>query len=101
MLIQINTDNNITVHPEYNNKLSTLLEDELKRFSNNITRIELYLSDHNGPKKGINDKKCALEVRLAGHKPLAATDLGSTYDLAVKGAVEKMKGLLDTALGKE
>ncbi len=101
MLIQINTDKNITVHPEYNNKLSILLEDELERFSSSITRIELYLSDHNGPKKGIDDKKCALEVRIAGRKPVAVTDLGNTYDLAVKGAIEKVKGLLDKAVGKE
>ena len=40
-------------------------------------------------------------MRIAGRKPLAASDLGNTYDLAVKGAVEKMKAVLETALGKE
>ena len=100
MLIQINTDKNITVHEEYNNKLKTWLSDELTRFSPHITRIELYLSDENGQKKGVKDKKCALEARIAGRKPVAASDLGDTYDLAVKGAIDKIKVVLDSALAK-
>lgn len=100
MLIQINTDKNITVHEDYNAKLSTLLGDELKRFSPHITRIELYLSDENGAKKGILDKRCALEVRIAGQKPQAVSDLGDTYDLAVKGAIGKAKVVLDRMIGK-
>jgi len=43
MLIQINTDHNITVHDAYNDKLTDLLTDELKRFSTHITRLELHL----------------------------------------------------------
>ena len=100
MLIQINTDKNITVHEDYNAKLTTLLSDEFQRYSSHITRLELHLSDENGPKKGFNDKRCALEFRLAGHKPQAVSDLGDTYDLAVKGAIHKMKAMLDTTLAK-
>jgi len=101
MLIQINTDHNITVHDAYNDKLTDLLIDELKRFSTHITRLELHLSDENGPKKGVKDKKCSLEARLAGRKPLGVSDLADTYDLAVKGAIDKMKKVLDTTLSKQ
>lgn len=100
MLIQINTDHNITVHDAYNDKLSDLLTDELKRFSAHITRLELHLSDENGHKKGVKDKKCSLEVRLAGRKPLGVSDLDDTYDRAVKGAIDKMKRVLETTLDK-
>ena len=100
MLIQINTDKNITVHEDYNTKLTTLLTEELHRFSPHITRLELYLTDENGQKKGVKDKRCTLEARIAGLKPLAVSDLGDTYDLAVKGAILKMKTVLDTTLAK-
>ncbi|MBK8557626.1 MAG: HPF/RaiA family ribosome-associated protein [Lewinellaceae bacterium] len=101
MLIQINTDKNITVHDEYNSKISNILTEELDRFSNYVTRVELFLSDENGSKKGVNDKRCLIEARVAGRKPMAVTEMGNTYDLAVKGAVDKMKIVLDSAMQKK
>ena len=100
MTIQINTDNNLSVHEAFGNKLDDLLTEELNRFSDYITRLEVHLSDENGSKHGINDKKCLLEARLAGRQPIVVTEEGNDYELAVHGAIRKLKTSLDTIVGK-
>jgi len=101
VLVQINTDKNI----EGSERLSTFLTDmitaDLDRFSERITRVEVHLSDINGAKKGLNDKKCLLEARLEGRKPIAVTNLANSSAEAVSGALEKLHASLDTILGKE
>ncbi len=100
MTIQLNTDNNLSVHEAFGNKLDDLLSKELSRFSEHITRLEVHLSDENGSKKGINDKKCLLEARLEGRQPMVVTGLANTYELAVDSAIDKLKTSLDTILGR-
>ena len=62
MTIEFNADNNLTIHEEFRDKLKDLLTDELSRFSEHITRLEVHLSDENSHKQGQNDKKCLLEA---------------------------------------
>ena len=100
MTIQFNSDKSLTVHAEYEAGLSGMLNDELNRFSEYITRLEVHLSDENGSKEGQNDKRCLLEARIKGRKPIAVTDDGNTYDLAVSGATEKLKASLDKITGR-
>ncbi|MGG9961200.1 HPF/RaiA family ribosome-associated protein [Ferruginibacter sp. SUN106] len=100
MTIQINTDKNLTVHESFNAKLHSLLSRELNRYSENITRLEVHLSDENGNKEGQNDKRCMIEARIEGRQPIAVKDLGNTHDLAISGAIEKLKSVLNSLLGK-
>ncbi|MEP7109771.1 MAG: HPF/RaiA family ribosome-associated protein [Ferruginibacter sp.] len=100
MTIQLNTDKNLSVHEAFGTKLESLLSEELSRFSENVTRLEVHLSDESGPKEGINDKRCLLEARLERRQPIAVTGLGNTYELAVNSAIDKLKTSLDTILGR-
>ncbi len=100
MTIQVNTDNNLTVHKGFGSRLQEQLTDALSRFSKNITRIEVHLSDENGAKDGFNDKKCLLEARVEHRKPFIVTENAATYELAVSGATDKLKHMLDGIFGK-
>ena len=100
MTIQINTDKNLSVHEEYDNQLEALLTEELSRFDEHITRLELHLSDENGNKESQDDKKCLLEARLKGRQPIAVSALGNTYDQAVDSAIDKLKNSLETIIGR-
>jgi Sigma 54 modulation protein / S30EA ribosomal protein. len=100
MLIQFNADKNLTVHEDFNNKLSTHLKEKLNRFSEQITRLEVHLSDDNGSKQGPNDKKCLLEARIEGRPPVAVSATGNNYELAVDAALSKLKSSLDTIFDK-
>ena len=99
MTIQFNTDNNIKGSEKLRAPLIALISEELNKFSHQITRVEVHLSDENGPKDGQNDKRCMIEARLEGMKPIAVTNHANTHEQAVEGAVEKLKTSLDTILG--
>lgn len=100
MTIQLNTDKNLTIHQEYEDKIKATINDGLSRFDDLITRLEVHLSDENGSKDGLEDKRCLLEARLSGKEPIAVTNLGNNYDLALTGAISKLKSKLETISGK-
>jgi ribosome-associated translation inhibitor RaiA len=100
MQIQINTDKNIIVSEELIASSTALIAEELSRYSQQITRVEVHLSDENGLKDGVNDKRCMVEARLAGMKPMAVTDYANTHEQAVFGAIDKLKTSLETITGR-
>lgn len=100
MIIQLNTDKNLAGTEKLNAYLTSLISEELSRFSHQITRVEIHLSDENGAKEGFNDKRCMIEARLEGMKPIGVTNFADTQELAVDGAIEKLKTSLETITGR-
>ena len=100
MKIQFNTDSNITESKELRDSLIALISEGLSRFSDQISRLEVHLSDENSHKDGLNDKRCLLEARLEGRQPIAVKNQANTLEQAVVGAVDKLKTSLDTKIGR-
>ncbi len=100
MLIQFNADKHLTIHEDFNNKLSAHIKEKLSRFSEHITRIEVHLSDDNGSKQGPDDKKCLLEARVEGRPPVVVSATGNNYEIAVDAAIVKIRSSLDTIFDK-
>ncbi len=100
MQIQINSDRNVAVDWRAESFITDEVNNALKRFADRLTRVEVHLSDLNGPKFGINDKRCRIEVRPEGHRPLTTSNGASTIKAAVKGALTKMQSSLDTFFGR-
>ncbi len=98
MMIQINTDRTIEWHQRHNEHFKTLVSEELDRYGDHITRVEIHLSDENGPKEGINNIRCLMEVRLEGRQPIATSDQADNIELSVAGAIVKMQASLKTIL---
>jgi ribosome-associated translation inhibitor RaiA len=98
--IQLNTDKNIAGDERLDSYLSTLVENELSRFSEHITRIEIHLADENGSKKGQNDIRCTLEARIEGRQPIAVTSHANTVEKAVNEALGKLKASLETIVDR-
>jgi ribosome-associated translation inhibitor RaiA len=101
MQIQINSDKNISMHA----KLSGLIEAEihriLSRFEDQLTRIEIHVSDENGEKKSDpQDKRCILEARPRHYPSLTVTNDSTDVQTAVSGAAGKMQRLLETTFGR-
>ncbi len=100
MTIQLNTDHNITGSEKFKSVLEGQITDELSRFSEHITRVEVHLADENGNKGGLDDKRCTIAAGIEGKPTIAATNHANTYELAVSGAVHKLKSSLDKVLGR-
>ena len=100
MIIQLNADNNLSIHDDFAGTIDNLLLEKLKRFSKHISRLEVHFSDENASKQGVSDKRCMLEARIEGKEPIAVTNEGETYEHALHGAIEKLKASLNTIIGK-
>lgn len=101
MKIQINTDDNIDQSEALPERTEAAIRDVLDRFADQITRVEVHLSDENSDKKsGNHDIRCLLEARLEGLQPVAVTDQAATVEQAVEGAARKMRRSLDSMRGK-
>ena len=100
MQIQINTDKNVTASEDLMASSKSLISEELSRYSQHITRVEVHFSDEDGQKEGFNDKRCMIEARLAGMQPIAVTNHANTHDQALFGAIDKLKNSLEKITGR-
>lgn len=101
MLIQINTDKNIEGDDALTQRLDTQVKNTLNRFSDQITRIEIHLSDENSDKKlGSEDKRCLMEARVAGLQPISVSHQAMTLEQAADGAAKKLRRSLESTLGR-
>lgn len=101
MQIQVNTDKNISGQEAMAHSVEEILQRILGRFSDQITRLEVHVSDENSASKsGAIDKRCLLEARLAGLDPMSVSDLALTIEQATTAAAHKMVRLLESELGK-
>lgn len=100
MIIQVNTDSSIDNDVALTAHVESVIQKALSRFGEKITRVEVHLHDENAHKPGDHDKRCLIEVRLAGLQPQAVTHHADSTHNALAGASEKMKSLLDSLLGK-
>ncbi|WP_338378510.1 HPF/RaiA family ribosome-associated protein [uncultured Flavobacterium sp.] len=96
MQIQINTDNNIENSERLTNFFSNEVKNELERFDNLITRVEVHFGDENSEKFGKNDKRCLIEVRVAKKEPVAVTDYADTIEKAFNNSLTKVKKVLNS-----
>ena len=99
MQINIQTDSTIANNAGLNEHVQSVLESALSRFRDTITRIEVHLSDTNGPKGGADDIRCVMEARIAGYQPIAVTEQNASVHQSVSGATDKLKRAIDSALG--
>ena len=100
MTIQINTDNTLNGEKRSTDFFSSQIAEALQRFESHITRIEVHLKDESGRKDGFNDVSCLLEARIEGRKPIAITNQANTMNIAVTGAIDKIKTAIESILGK-
>lgn len=101
MQVQINTDRNIQGHEALAVPVRASVESALSRFSEHITRVEVHLGDENAGKHGAQDKRCMMEARIEGRKPLAVTHYAETVALAIDGATDKLVRVVESTLGRQ
>lgn len=101
MQIQFNTDHNITGREALAVQAEAIVRDAMEHFEDQITRIEIHLSDENSDKKvGPADIRCTMEARIAHQQPIAVHNQAPTVQQALDGAATKLRHLIRTRLGK-
>ncbi len=100
MQVQVNTDD----HIHGGESLAQWVQDEassrLARFKENITRLEVFLTDLDSSKSGVDDKRCRLEARVVSRQPVTVTADADKMAAAFIAAIEKLVRALDADLGR-
>jgi ribosomal subunit interface protein len=100
MQININTDNTIAASPGLSSHVEGVVESALGRFQEQVTRVDVHLSDKISEKSVDGDNRCLMEARLAGVQTIAVSDHAATLHQAIAGAADKLKRALDSAIGR-
>jgi ribosome-associated translation inhibitor RaiA len=101
MKVQVNTSNDIDNKEALERWASEFVNEQLGRFEQDITSIEVQITDENHAAKGGGmDKRCMMEARVNGRAPIAVTNYAPDQNLAFRGAAEKLGHALDHAFGK-
>ena len=100
MNIQINTDHHIQGSDALIAKFRGLIMDALCRISDNITSVQIHLSDEDGKKKGNNDKRCMIEARMEGRQPIVVIENAATLNQALDGALDKLLSMVESIHGR-
>ena len=101
MKVQVNTSNDIENKDALERWASDYLNEQLARFDQDLTSIEVQMTDENHAAKGGGvDKRCMLEARVTGRAPIAVNNYAPDQNLAFRGACDKLAHALDHAFGK-
>jgi len=100
MHVEIRTDNHIRGSDQLYDGIRVGIQSALKRYAEQLTRVEIHLADVNGPKGAADDKRCLIEARPRGLQPIVASHQAANLDDAVDGAADKLARALDAALGR-
>ena len=100
MKIQVNSDKTIAVDASLTRFVEGEVRRVLGRFAIKLTRVEVHLSDVDNKKTGQADKRCLIEVRPAGARPLSASAKATKMASAVGEALGKMQRSLTTFFGR-
>src|SRR5688572_2270883 len=98
MQILVNSNHSITGTEAVTERVEAIVADAVDHFADRITRVEVHLNDVNGDKHGAIDKRCMLEARVGGLKPLAVTHQAANMGDALHGAADKLARALSHAL---
>jgi hypothetical protein len=100
MQIQVNTDDSVEGRDALLIQVEAAVEAALGRFGDQLTRVEVHLSDVNSGRGGSEDKRCMMEARPAGQQPVAVTHNAASLVEAYEGAAGKLQNLLQSRFGK-
>jgi hypothetical protein len=101
MQIQVNSDKTVNVDASLTRFLKSEAERILETVAAKVTRVEVHLSDVNGRKSGPADKRCVVEARPAGARPLSTSATAKRLDIAIGEALRKMQRALRSFLGRQ
>jgi Sigma 54 modulation protein / S30EA ribosomal protein len=94
MQILVSSDDRICCDAELIQRIEGVVEGMLERFTGQVTRVEVRLSDLDSSQMGDRDKRCLMEARISGLQPVAATHEAATLTEAIHDAAEQLRRAL-------
>lgn len=99
MQVQVNS-NHIEGGVQLQEWVGSTVVEQLERFEELLTRVEIHVSDENAQKGGAQDKRCQIEFRPKGHQSMSVSHKADSLRLAVEGAATKARHALEHLTGR-
>jgi ribosome-associated translation inhibitor RaiA len=100
MQVLVNSDHHAHGGEDLNERVGGVVAGTLERFEDRVTRVEVHLNDLNSHKAGDRDKRCLMEARIGGLKPIAVSHEAPTMAEAIHWAADKLERALDRLFDK-
>lgn len=100
MEIHINAGNGLENKETLEQWAEAEIKRSLERFSNDVRRVDVHLSDTNGSKGGAQDKRCMIEAHVIQAAAVAVSHDAASLADALHGAEIRLVRALDSAIGK-
>ena len=101
MQVLINTDRHIERTADLVERVEAIAQKELKHQAQQLTRVEYHLSDINSETRaGATDKRCLVEGRVAGLKPVTAEHHSEDIQQAILEATRQLVRGLEKVISK-
>jgi ribosome-associated translation inhibitor RaiA len=100
MQFLFNSDNQTPLGSDAAAEVQAIVEKRLDRISERLTRVEVHVSDVDGPRSSSDDKRCTIEIRPNGMRPIMAADMAASVEGAVSNATDKVLKAFDRQIGK-
>lgn len=94
MELFVHTDRNIYTDATEERRIEEGLANALERFAEELTRVEVHLSDESAGRSTGDDIHCLLEARPARQDPVTVSHQAATPGEALEGATHKLEALL-------
>ena len=100
MEINVNTDNTIDRHQGLDERVRENVEGAVKRFSEQVRRVDVHLSNENSQKQEDGSNYCMMEARVTGYAPVVVHAHAENLHLSISNAASKLQRALDHAIGR-
>ncbi|MFL6697314.1 MAG: ribosomal subunit interface protein [Vitreoscilla sp.] len=100
MQIQINADHHLGNSEARDEWVRSVVDSAMEHFADQVTRVEVHLSDENAGRSGAAVLRCTMEARVNGRPPIAVTNDAASVDATVNGAVQKLTRATEHAIGR-
>jgi ribosomal subunit interface protein len=100
MQINVNTDHTIERHQGLDERVTEVVNSAIGRFGEQITTVEVHLSNSVKEKSADGANRCTMEARVTGYAPVVVSDHSETLHQSINGAADKLKRALDSAIGR-
>lgn len=100
MQIQINAGD-VPTSDGIQQRVERELEQALGKWEDRITRVEVHLHDDDGPKHDKTDKRCVMEVRLAGRQPMVVEHSSDDLYQSIQTAAGKLRKVVSRTIERE
>lgn len=100
MQINVNTDRTIENHQGLDEHVETVVRASIGRFDNQVSRVDVHLSNENKEKHADGGNGCMMEARVTGYQPLVVHAHSVNLRQSIDDAAGKLARALDSALGR-